>query len=97
MQNAKWIRKGDLKAVLVTKPYGTNEWKLYNLSIDPGETSDLFKSEPETLQQIISEWKKYATEVSVVAILCMKNNYTKIISTKYLKYSILCYLRIMLM
>ena len=66
MQNGKWIRKGDFKAVFVTKPYGHNKWELYNLSIDPGETTDLAVSEKELLKDLIGEWEKYAKEVGVV-------------------------------
>lgn len=39
MGNGKWMRKGDFKAELVVLPYGPNQWKLYALSADPGETT----------------------------------------------------------
>lgn len=68
MQNGKWIRKGDFKAVFIPKPYGLNQWKLYNLSVDPGETSNLSELEPDLLEELIFEWKKYAEEVGVVAM-----------------------------
>ena len=44
MIDGKWMRKGDYKAVLVSKSgfgFGTGEWKLYNVTEDPGETQDL--------------------------------------------------------
>jgi len=66
MQNGKWIRKGDLKAVYVTLPYGLNKWALYDLAIDPGETTDLSASKPDILSELISEWEKYSDEVGVV-------------------------------
>lgn len=68
MQNGKWIRKASFKAVFITAPYGPNEWELYNLDLDPGETTDLSESEPEMLQNFIEEWRKYAVEVGVVAM-----------------------------
>ncbi len=66
MQNGKWIRKGDFKAVFVTKPYGSSKWELYNLSIDPGETTNLAVSEKELLKELVEKWEKYAEEVGVV-------------------------------
>ena len=68
MQDGKWIRKGNFKAVFVTRPYGPGEWKLYRLSTDPGETTDLSESEPEMLKSFIGEWENYAAEVGVVGM-----------------------------
>ena len=68
MQNGKWIRQGDFKAVFIPNPYGPQEWKLYNLSVDPGETTDLSGQKPDLLKTLISEWEKYAEEVGVVAM-----------------------------
>jgi len=66
MQNGKWIRKGNLKAVYVTLPYGSNKWALYDLATDPGETRDLSATKPDILSELISEWEKYSEEVGVV-------------------------------
>lgn len=68
MQNGKWIRKGNIKAQFVPKPYGSNEWKLYDLSVDPGETTDISNSKPELLKELIAEWEKYSEEVGVVLV-----------------------------
>jgi arylsulfatase len=68
MQNGKWIRRGDYKAVFIPNPYGPQEWKLYNLSVDPGETTDLSEQEPDMLKTFIVEWEKYAEKVGVVAM-----------------------------
>lgn len=66
MSGGKWVRQGDFKAVLVPKPYGEGEWRLYNVVDDPGETKDLSKEIPEKLALFIEAWKKYAREVGVV-------------------------------
>lgn len=66
MQNGKWIRRGDHKAVFITKPYGSNKWELYNLAVDPGETNDLSQSEPDLLKKLIHHWDKYSEEVGVI-------------------------------
>lgn len=66
MQNGKWIRQGDFKAVFIPKPYGSQQWELYNLSVDPGETTDLSRQKPDLLKKLIVEWEKYAEKVGVV-------------------------------
>jgi arylsulfatase len=66
MQNGKWVRQGDLKAVSVAPPYGPGEWKLYDLAVDPGETHDLAEEEPERLKQLQAAWDRYADDVGVI-------------------------------
>lgn len=66
MQNGKWIRKGDYKAVFIPKPYGPQQWKLYDLSVDPGETTDLSEQKPDLIKELITNWEKYAEEVGVI-------------------------------
>ena len=66
MQNGKWMRQGDFKAVSVAPPYGTGTWHLYNLADDPGETHDLAKAQPETLKKLQVAWDRYADDVGVV-------------------------------
>jgi arylsulfatase len=66
MQNGKWMRQGDFKAVSVAPPYGTGAWHLYNLADDPGETHDLADEQPERLKELQTAWDHYADEVGVV-------------------------------
>ena len=66
MQNGKWMRQGDFKAVSVTPPYGTGTWHLYNLADDPEETRDLAKVRPETLKKLQAAWDRYSDDVGVV-------------------------------
>jgi arylsulfatase len=66
MQNGKWMRQGDYKAVSVAPPYGAGTWHLYNLAEDPGETNDLTKSHPAILQRLQHAWEDYADEVGVI-------------------------------
>jgi hypothetical protein len=60
------MRQGEFKAVSVSPPYGVGTWHLYNLGNDPGETRDLGKEQPETLDRLIAAWDRYAEEVGVV-------------------------------
>jgi arylsulfatase len=66
MQNGKWMRQGDFKAVSVAPPYGSGTWHLYNVVDDQGETRDLAKELPEALRRLQVEWDRYAKEVGVV-------------------------------
>ena len=66
MQNGKWMRQGDFKAVSVAPPYGAGTWHLYNLADDPGETRDLAKAQPETLKKLRAAWDRYSDDVGVV-------------------------------
>lgn len=67
MQNGKWIRQGSYKAVSVAPPYGNEQWHLYDLAEDPGETNDLAVLEPEKLASLQAAWQAYADDVGVVA------------------------------
>jgi arylsulfatase len=62
----KWMRQGDFKAVMVSKPYGTAQWQLFNVAKDPGEAEDLSKSIPDKLNELKAAWDDYAKEVGVV-------------------------------
>ncbi len=66
MGNGKWMRQGDFKAVSISAPYGTGDWKLFNVVDDPGETKDLAKSHPDKLKKLQAAWDDYAKEVGVV-------------------------------
>ena len=66
MGEGKWIRKGDFKALLVPEPYGADEWHLFNVVEDPGETRDLSEEMPELRDELIAAWDRYAEEVGVV-------------------------------
>jgi arylsulfatase len=66
MQNGKWMRQGDFKAVSVAPPYGDGAWRLFNLAEDPGETRDLAGEQPEKLTKLQVAWDEYAHDVGVV-------------------------------
>ncbi len=66
MQNGKWMRQGDYKAVSVAPPYGKGTWHLYNLAKDPGETNDLSELHPDILKRLRQAWQEYADEVGVI-------------------------------
>lgn len=70
---ARALRKGDWKAVYlpavaqsIAPEIPVNRWLLFNLTADPGETSDLSSSEPGKLQELVAAWEAYAKENGVV-------------------------------
>lgn len=62
------LRKGDWKINFVAEPAGPEVWQLYDLSNDPGETTDLAKKHPDKLQELIKHWEEYAAETGVVGL-----------------------------
>jgi arylsulfatase A-like enzyme len=60
------LRVGDWKSLRLPLPFGNNQWQLYNLKIDPGETTDLAGEHPERLKQMASYWEAYAEKNGVV-------------------------------
>ncbi len=64
--NKKGYRRGKWKALHLHKPFGPDEWQLYDLSIDPGETRDLSSKHLEILEELIAAWEIYAKENGVV-------------------------------
>lgn len=61
-----WIRQGDYKASMIPEPYGTNEWKLFNVNKDPGESKDLSRKMPDKLNALKAAWDRYAKDVGVI-------------------------------
>ena len=62
------IRKGDWKAVFIPKPKGTEQWQLYNLVNDPGETNDLAGEKPDILKELLVLWDQYVLENGVIPL-----------------------------
>ena len=60
------VRKGDWKILWLDAPFGTDQWQLYNLNDDPGESNDLAKQEPEKLAEMIAAWNDYVSENNVI-------------------------------
>ena len=47
-------------------PYGDGAWRLYDLSIDPGETNDLAAREPALFDEMMRAYETYAEENGVL-------------------------------
>lgn len=70
------VRQGDWKATFVPSVEGRDErfpvnvkvdqWQLFNLRDDPGETLDLSNTHPEKQASLIQFWDRYARETGVI-------------------------------
>ena len=60
--------QGDYKIVLNIPPVGDNEWHLYNIVKDPGETNDLKESMPERFQEMLGHYRQYAADNNVLPL-----------------------------
>lgn len=52
--------KGDYKLVKSLKPVGNEQWHLYNIVTDPGETLDLQAQMPQRFQRMQADYAEYA-------------------------------------
>ena len=62
------LRRGDWKITYVPAPRGPQRWELFHMKEDPGETTDLSKSSPEILVEMLELWEQYKKEVGVVGL-----------------------------
>ena len=60
--------KGDFKIVRNRPPNGSNQWELFNLFEDPGETINLATSMPNKLQELIEDYEAYAEKNGVIEL-----------------------------
>lgn len=60
------VRQGDWKLRWQYKPYGTEEWELFNLATDLGERHDLAAQHPEKVKALLALWDDYARANNVV-------------------------------
>ena len=62
------VFKGDHKLVRVGAPQGDRQWRLFDLSADPGETVDLSTQLPERKAELLADYGRYAAEVGVLEV-----------------------------
>lgn len=59
------LYRGNWKITKLIPPNGDGEWRLYDMSTDPGETTDLSAQHPVLLEEMVKEYEAYADEVGV--------------------------------
>ena len=69
------LRKGDYKLTWLTStptepgqvvPEKSDQWGLFDLSVDPGETNDLSESKPEVMADLMKSWDEYMAHNGIV-------------------------------
>ncbi|MEO0322915.1 MAG: arylsulfatase [Myxococcota bacterium] len=59
------LYRGRWKITRTPEPYGDGEWHMFDLSTDPGETSDVAADHRELFREMREEYETYASEVGV--------------------------------
>ncbi|MEL6782606.1 MAG: sulfatase-like hydrolase/transferase, partial [Pseudomonadota bacterium] len=59
------LYRGNWKLVRTALPRGDFTWRLFDLSVDPGETNDLSAENPDLFAEIRAEYEAYVTEAGV--------------------------------
>jgi len=60
--------QGDYKIVFNRPPLGDDQWRLFNIVEDPGESRDLASEMPERLQQMLSAYERYMRKNKVLPV-----------------------------
>ncbi|KAF5373747.1 hypothetical protein D9758_000708 [Tetrapyrgos nigripes] len=61
------LRKGTWKIVFMPRwSHGKEQWELFDLSKDPGETNDLAAKHPEKVKELLELWEEYVKKNGVV-------------------------------
>ncbi len=89
------LYRGKWKITRNTPPLGDSQWRLYDLSVDPGETTDLSAANQELFQDMIAAYEAYAKKVGVLeleqdeyAIKILSDNLTSKVANKYWPYAV---------
>ena len=48
------------------KPFGTDQWQLFDVSKDPGETRDLSGVHPQRRAALIAAYQRYAKQNNII-------------------------------
>lgn len=59
------LYRGPWKITKTLEPYGDEQWHLYDIARDPGETTDLAAEHPKLFEDMKAEYASYAEEVGV--------------------------------
>ncbi len=62
------LYRANWKITRNSRPRGDNQWRLFDLSVDPGETTDLSGQHPEIFSEMKAEYQSYANEVGIIEL-----------------------------
>ena len=72
------LYRGNWKISRIPHPLGDGKWHLYDLANDAGETTDLAMVHPALLQDMLNEYRSYASEVGVVDMAADYNPFKQV-------------------
>ena len=64
--NRRVLHQGDWKLLYLNKPWGKDDWAMYNLADDPAEQHDLSGSNAEKYGEMLALWEGYVERNNVV-------------------------------
>ena len=62
------LYKGDFKIVKNIAPLGDGQWRLYNLTTDPGETQNLVDTDSQRFHAMLADYEAYAKANGVLPV-----------------------------
>jgi arylsulfatase/uncharacterized sulfatase len=62
------LYRAQWKITRLAPPLGDAKWRLYDLSVDPGETNDLSAANPELFNSMLAEYRAYSEKVGVIEL-----------------------------
>lgn len=65
VSGASALYRGDWKLTRTPQPFGDGEWQLFDLSIDPGETTNVATSQPVLFHELLDAYDAYAKKVGI--------------------------------
>jgi arylsulfatase A-like enzyme len=60
------VRQGDWKLRWQYKPYGTEQWELFNVAEDMAERHDLASAQPDKVKALLALWDEYVSANNVI-------------------------------
>ena len=60
------VRRGNWKLVHMPPPYGADDWQLFDIGNDVGESRDVASQHPEIAAELLSLWEDYAASNNVI-------------------------------
>jgi arylsulfatase len=61
-----FLRQGDWKIANLEAPFSENDFELFNLADDPGETTNLAEDYPEKYSALIDLWREQRRELGII-------------------------------
>jgi len=61
-----FMRQGKWKLVTMDRPFAESKFELYNLEVDPGETTNLAEIEPERFAMMVGLWRENLRELGII-------------------------------